>query len=159
MKKTLSYLVLLSLLMLGACNRKAHVISRSEMADIYAEMFLVDDQMKSLPFTLRRMADTTAVYAAIFDKYGYTVQDYLASQEYYLQDAGRYGRILKKSITKLEKAKGTLQSQLSQVETRQKAKDDLKRFIPDSLYIQPSLDSVYIDCDSLHRMLRNNASI
>ena len=72
------------------------------MARIYAEIFLLDERIDNQR-QWRRMADTSKVYEAVFEKYGYTAEDYRRSQEKYILDADRYTRILKKSVKILEK--------------------------------------------------------
>lgn len=159
MKRTLSYLAVVLLLAAESCGDKGEVIPRSDMVDIYADMFLVDEQISALPRDLRNMADTTAVYEAVFRRYGYSRADYLASQEHYLQDPTRYGRILKKSIAKLEEQKRDLQQQFTLVEKIRKSKEEMMRFAPDTLYTIPGVDSVCCRTDEFLKLMQGDAEI
>ena len=156
----LSYilLLLLTLLSLGSC-RKAKLISRDDFADIYAEMFLVDQQLEKCPYQVRRMADTSAVYAPIFEKYGHTAADFQFSQEYYLRDAQRYARMLKRAIAKLEKEKKQLDEKLLEVDRNRMRKENTRRFIPDTVYALPTLDTSLVDIRNFRKMLKEDAEI
>lgn len=81
----------LSLLSCGKDEGK--VISRSKLAEIYAEMFLTDQWINTLP--LRKMADTSLVYEPILEKYGYSSKDYRKTVEVYLDDPERFSRVLR----------------------------------------------------------------
>ena len=99
MKRFPAYLVVLALavgLSLASCGKKERVIPREKMAEIYAEMYVLDqwlDENRSL----RREADTSLVYAPVLDKYGYTYDDYLNSVNVYMKDPTRYSRILRRT--------------------------------------------------------------
>lgn len=99
MKKILRHtvLVLLAAFCLCACDKGGKVIPRKKFARIYAEMFLSDAWLTTAPSEARIKSDTTDFYAPIFEKYGYTLEDYLESVSYYLQDPDRFSRILRKS--------------------------------------------------------------
>lgn len=99
MRKVLKHIAVAVVLALClcSCSREGKVIPKNKFAKIYAEMFLADSWLSTAPFEVRMLADTTAFYAPIFEKYGYTVEDYWASVSYYLQDPDRFSRILKKS--------------------------------------------------------------
>ena len=95
-------LVLATALCLCSCSREGKVIPRNKFAKIYAEMFLSDTWLGMAPWEAREMADTTFFYAPVFEKYNCTLEDYLASVAYYLQDPDRFSRILKKAGDMLE---------------------------------------------------------
>ena len=101
MRKFVPYLLAAALLLSLAtgCGRekKGKVIPRGKFAQIYAEMVLADEWLMSNSVNYKRMADTTYFYEPIFNKYGYTSRDYIASVEHYIDDPLRYGRILKKA--------------------------------------------------------------
>jgi len=104
MRSRLSYLLLsLAVLfcLLPSCHR-AKVISVGRMADIYAEMFLADQWINDNP-SLRRKADTTQYYGAIFASHGCDFADYDASVKYYLSHPEKYNQIMKKAVEKLSK--------------------------------------------------------
>ena len=91
---------LVGMLCLSACWQKDKIIPRSKMADLYVDMFLADQWVINAPGQARA-SDTTMLYEPIFNRYGYTTEDYIASVDYYLRDPKRYGRILKKAESKL----------------------------------------------------------
>lgn len=80
-----------------SCSEGGKVIPRSKLAKIYADMFVVDAWLTTAPYENRMAADSTSVYEPIFNSYGYTTEDYLASVSHYLMDPDRFSRILKKS--------------------------------------------------------------
>lgn len=97
-----SYIVLAFLLcvcLLGSCRKKdqARVIPRNVMAKIYAEMFVVDQWILDNAGK-HQMPDTTLYYEPVFNKYGYTTDDYLHSVDHYVSDPERFSRILDKSV-------------------------------------------------------------
>lgn len=101
---------------LSSCGDKGKVISRSDMSKIYADIIIADSWLNVASPENKAMADTTAFYEPIFRKYGYTTEDYLTSVEYYLNDPGRFSRIL-------DKTHQMLQSEINSMEaekTRQK---------------------------------------
>ena len=121
--------VLVSAVCLCSCSRDGKVIPRSKLSRIYAEMFLADAWLNTAPMEARDRADTMAFYEPIFEKYGYTVEDYWASVSYYLQDPDRFSRILNKSNVILETEFNALEKQrqaafdaASKAETRIKPK-------------------------------------
>lgn len=81
---------------LSACGQKGKIIPRSEMAEVYADLFMADQWILYAP-EQSRVADTTMVYERVFNMHGYTTKDYVASVDYYLRDPKRYSRILKKT--------------------------------------------------------------
>lgn len=93
--------VLLLLLSLGACKRKARVIPENKLADIYAEMFLAD-QWLSTNYSYKRVADTTLFYEPIFEKYGYNLDDFNESMRHYVKKPDKYAKILKTAGLKLD---------------------------------------------------------
>lgn len=113
-----SYIVLAFLLcacLLGSCRRKdeARVIPRNVMAKIYAEMFVVDQWMVDNAGK-HRMPDTTLYYEPVFNKYGYTTDDYLHSVDHYLSDPERFSRILDKSVRILKEKQAGIELESEQ---------------------------------------------
>lgn len=103
MNRTLSYILALMLPFAAviSCGREEKVIPKDELSEIYAEMFLMDQWIFSHP-EARRSADTSFVYEPVFEKYGYTSDDYRASVDYYLRDPDKFARILKETSVILE---------------------------------------------------------
>ena len=77
-------------------EEEIEVIPRGRLAEIYAEMLVTDQWITSTP-GMRMIADTSLVYEPILQKYGYDLDDYLASVDRYMDDPERFSRILRKS--------------------------------------------------------------
>lgn len=94
MKRIIGYffIALIFLSIMASCARKARVIPRSKLEKIYMEMLLVD-QWIGLEWSNTRVADTSVVYEQIFEKYGYTSNDYRKSVSYYMEDPDRFAKI------------------------------------------------------------------
>lgn len=88
-------------LCVAACSRGPRVIPRSKMEKIYTDM-LIADQWLMRNQDAGFKADTTLFYEPIFRKYGYTSEDFNASNEYYMRDPLRYSRMLKKVALSLD---------------------------------------------------------
>lgn len=94
-------LVLFCLALTFSCSGGGKVIPKKKMVRIYADMF-VADQWLNQNYKAERVADTSFVYEAIFEKYGYDSEDYRASVDYYIQDPDRFARILRQTVLELE---------------------------------------------------------
>lgn len=75
--------ILLALVVSVSCTQVSP-IPKKTLQKIYYDMLLVDSKMNYVNH-LRVMADTLQVYPAIFEKYGYTTEQFLAAQEYWLR--------------------------------------------------------------------------
>ena len=87
---------------LVSCSDKPKVIPTGKMEKIYREMFMADQWIIKHP-DKKRQADTAWLYVPIFEKYGYTAEDYRHSVDHYLNDPKRYSEMLdrvRKSIAK-----------------------------------------------------------
>ena len=93
MRKALAY-ILLMVALVSSCDR-AKQIPQSTLSKIYAEMFLADQWISSN--RLNKVADTSWVYEAIFDRYGYTGKDYNYSVERYMEDPEDFSRMIDKA--------------------------------------------------------------
>lgn len=146
--------VMAMLLILAGCScSKAKVIPRGKMAEIYAEM-LVMDQWILDNHRVRSQADTSLVYEPIFESYGYTTEDYRASVEHYMKDPERYSRILRRTTEILDGRILELK-EIKKAEDRRKAVKPY-RINPFRLYYHRSVqrlwefgDSVSVEVDSL----------
>ncbi len=121
--KAAGLLSLLSLLLVFSCGRNARVIPKNRMAEIYADMF-VADQWLNQNFLASRTADTTLVYEAVFEKYGYTSDDYRKSVDHYIQDPDRFARILRKSVLILEDRIAESKSELRKIKSLESMRPD-----------------------------------
>lgn len=141
MKRFPAYLVVLALavgLSLASCGKKERVIPREKMAEIYAEMYVLDqwlDENRSL----RREADTSLVYAPVLDKYGYTYDDYLNSVNVYMKDPTRYSRILRRTSE-------ILGSRLTELKAEKKAQEDA---LKESRRLDSLRNLIHLNVDSL----------
>lgn len=141
MKRFPAYLVVLALavgLSLASCGKKERVIPREKMAEIYAEMYVLDqwlDENRSL----RREADTSLVYAPVLDKYGYTYDDYLNSVDVYMKDPTRYSRILRRTSE-------ILGSRLTELKVEKKAQEDA---LKESRRLDSLRNLIHLNVDSL----------
>jgi hypothetical protein len=91
------------------------VIPRGKLSDIYVEMFLTDQWLRENP-SINRTADTLLVYEPIFERFGYSTDDYLRSQEYYLRDPDRYAKLMRGVTRKLEKELKIIKKQIEKEE-------------------------------------------
>lgn len=87
--------VLAVAVLLSSCSGgKDKVISRRDLAEIYAEMLLTDQWILSHPGN-RQIADTSLVYEPILNKYGYTTEDYVRTVDKYMDDPERFSRVVR----------------------------------------------------------------
>ena len=120
MKRICLYVMLAVAFMLVSCSgRDGKVIPRSVMTKIYADMFIAD-QLINADRVARNMADTSFVYEPIFEKYGYTSDDYRASMAYYINDPDRFARILRESAVLIEKDIKELKKEKARLESLEK---------------------------------------
>jgi len=94
-----------------SCSNRAKVIPLKKLQKIYREMFFTDEWIKSSA-SLREKSDSMVVYEPIFNKYGYTTEDYLKSIDHYLKDPKKYEKSIKDLKTSLEKELTDLNSEL-----------------------------------------------
>lgn len=117
LRRHIAWVLVLVLVAAAACSRGGRVIPRGELAEIYAEMYLVDEWINENP-AMKRTADTSLVYGPVFARHGYTTDDYLASARHYMRDPERYAKILKKSATILDKQASALRKELELAEAQ-----------------------------------------
>ena len=101
MRRPVYAILALAVFVFASCSGKG-IIPRSDMAEITADLFMVDQWFEQNQ-RYARMTDTSLVYAEVFEKYGYTGDDYLKSLDYYMLDSDRYVKVVKKSRSILEK--------------------------------------------------------
>ena len=141
MKRFPAYLVVLALavgLSLASCGKKERVIPKEKMAEIYAEMYVLDQWLDDNR-ALRREADTSLVYAPVLDKYGYTYDDYLNSVDVYMKDPTRYSRILRRTSE-------ILGSRLTELKAEKKAQEDA---LKESRRLDSLRNLIHLNVDSL----------
>lgn len=93
-----------ALIMAVSCGQddSGKVIPPSKMEKIYREMFLADRWVQ-LGDGRRNMVDTSWLYRPIFEKYGFTHNDYLKTVESYLNDPERFSDLIGRVAEGLEK--------------------------------------------------------
>ena len=92
--------IVLVFLATASC-RGPRVIPKDTLTDIYVDMFMADQQVReeNIP---RPQMDTTLVYEAVFNKYGYDTDDYLHSVREYLKDPERFAKVFDNVAKRLE---------------------------------------------------------
>jgi hypothetical protein len=113
MKKTLKMVLLAAVIAVAvaSCSDRPKVIPARKMEKIYREMFMADQWIIKNP-EKKRKADTTWLYVPIFEKYGYSVEDYRHSVDHYLNDPKRYAEMLERVRKSLAKEYGPLNRKL-----------------------------------------------
>ncbi|MBR5176771.1 MAG: DUF4296 domain-containing protein [Bacteroidales bacterium] len=109
-----------------SCSKGPKVIPKRQMEKIYREMFLAD-QWLDMNSDKRTMADTTWFYAPIFEKYGYNLDDYRASVDFYLSDPKRYAEMLGRVAKGLENEFAAIQRDLRQKDKIRHRADSIAR--------------------------------
>ena len=99
----------ISLLCLPSCKDKEGLIPEDTMAQIYYDIYMTDEAV-DVNYRLRRMADTMRVYEPIFNRYGYTTEDYNRSVNFYMERPDKFEDVFEGTKTMLEKRKAELNS-------------------------------------------------
>ena len=118
---------------LASCGKKSRVIPRGDMARIYAEMFVIDQRIY-FDREARGMADSLLVYEPIFEKYGYTSDDYRQSMAHYIKDPDRYARILRESTVILETRLRELRAEKEKLDLLSKGMAASAVFAPERIF-------------------------
>lgn len=121
-----------------SCSHKADPIPRGKLSKIYAEMFMLDQHIE-YQRNLGYLPDTTMVYEAVLEKYGYTWENYLASQDKYIKDPERYSRIIKKAVAILTEEQKALEKEKQRIDDILNAKLRMKLFAPHRIYLMDTL--------------------
>ena len=129
--------VILSVVFLCSCGgHDGKVIPRDELAEIYAQMLLMDQWIAGTP-GVRQMADTMLVYEPILNEHGYTKADYRKSVDEYMNDPERFSRILRTTV-------GIFDDMLKDLEVRKVEHD---RLVELRKHIEKLRRSVKVDMD------------
>lgn len=91
--------VVLAVFAMTLSCKRVKVIPEDRLTDIYVEMFMADQWVVN--GGLATMSDTHFVYRPIFEKYGYTADDYRHTVRTYLQDPEKYSKVFTKVKDKL----------------------------------------------------------
>ena len=126
-----------------SCTREGTIIPPRKMKEIYCEMLLADEWLRTHP-EKRSQADTTWFYEPIFNKYGYTQKDYRYTVEFYLNDPMRYSELMDKVIARLQSEAGALRTEAAREERLRQVADSVARVLsacrPDDLVLLFNLD-------------------
>lgn len=106
--------VLVAAIALASCSREAKVIPRKTMTKIFVDMFEADAWLGVQDQDMLKRTDTTAFYEPIFNKYGFTLEDYLKSVDYYLNDPERFSKVVAKSTAILKERQEALEAMTGQ---------------------------------------------
>ena len=98
-----------ALLCLSSCREKESIIPKDIMSQIYYDIYMTDEAV-DVNYGLRRMADTMRVYEPIFNRYGYTTEDYNRSVNFYMERPDKFEDVFEDTKTMLEKRKAELNS-------------------------------------------------
>lgn len=131
-------------LLLVSC-RGPRRIPRSQMKDIFYEMFLQDQIVRS-QMDLRHKSDTMLVYEAIFEQHGYTTDDYLYSVRYYIQEPERMAKIMDAVIARFDGDAAAMGRQI-RFQTWKDKMMAIWKLQPDTLWPHPrirAVDSLYL---------------
>ena len=146
--------VIMSAMLLCSCGeRDGKVIPRGELAEIYAQMLLMDQWIVGTPGA-RQIADTTLVYEPILNAYGYTKADYRKSVDVYMNDPERFSRILRTTVEIFDEMLKDLEVRKAEHDRLEEIRKhiemlrksitvDMDKFFPDVMQIQS--DSVRRD--------------
>ena len=110
----------------SSCRGGGRVIPVRKMEKIYREMFLADQWLAERP-DKKGMADTTRFYEPIFEKYGFTLKDYQASVDYYLNDPKRYAEMIGRVEDGLKKDLNALDAKIELEDKLQHEADSIVR--------------------------------
>ena len=143
------FLHIVLVLLAAASCRGPRVIPKDTLTDIYVDMFMADQQVReeNIP---RPQMDTTLVYEAVFNKYGYDTDDYLHSVREYLKDPERFAKVFEEVNKRLE---GELKALDRQIEYEQNLanKRATKYPLVDSLLAPFSQDAVFVGLARVER--------
>ena len=146
MKKRLANILAVALsavVFLASCGRDdAEVIPRDDLAKIYAEMLLTDQWIITTP-NIRLIADTSLVYAPIFQKYGYDTDDYIKSVNHYMDDPERFAKILRETGEILDARMTYLENRKAEIARLDNLRALAERFRPDIKWESVYRDTIY----------------
>lgn len=103
--------IVTAIFLMTSCNNDA-VIPRDTMSDIYYDIYIAD-QLFTQSSEYKDLNDSTNLYVAIINKYGFTEEDYQKSLDFYMIRPDKFEKIFIKTKKKLEKRKVELERQLA----------------------------------------------
>lgn len=103
--------IVVALMVLAVSCRGPRTIPRDDLADIFHDIFLQDQLIKTNP-SLKRLADTSLVYQGIFQEYGYDTDDYLYSMSKYIKEPDKLAKVFEKVADRLSKEAKSVEKQV-----------------------------------------------
>lgn len=91
---------------LSSCRHR-DIIPKEDMSRIYYDIYMTDQAVKD-KMEFREMTDTLLLYEPIFNKYGYTSDDYRRSVDHYLLKPDKFEDIFQETKKMLEKRESQL---------------------------------------------------
>ena len=136
------YIHIVLLFLLVAACRGPRVIPKDTLTDIYVDMLMADQYVREENIS-RKQLDTTLVYEAVFEKYGYDTDDYLHSVRHYLKDPERFAKVFEDVAKRLE---GEVSALDKIIEHQEWVAEKMNAKYPqiDSLLAPFSKDNVYV---------------
>lgn len=92
-----------------SCSGRNDIIPEDTMSQIYYDMYLTDEAV-DLNYQYRRMADTLNIYEPVFNRYGYTSDDFRRSVNFYLERPDRFENVFANTKSMLEKHRREIES-------------------------------------------------
>lgn len=129
--------LLVCILLVQGCSKDG-IIRTKDMTSIIVDMYLADQYIDRNP-QMRGQTDSLFVYPAIVEKYGYSMEEYVNSVKYYLQEDGMYNTILKDAMDIVDERVDVLDIQIAEIEKLRRgpvkwwALDSVRRVAPDEL--------------------------
>ena len=154
-------IALVSGLLLLSCSGRPKIIPRGVMTDIIAEMLLADQWLSDHPED-RNRADTMLFYDPIFERYGYTFEDYDASVLRYMEDPEKFAKVFRDAGLKLKDKRDVyrrLGEQYAHVKEFNEAIKgyEIRDFDSDTiLWKKPITDSLILDSLRRDSLLRDS---
>jgi|GEM_PF-1057362 len=133
--------ILLLAALVFSCG-KTKVIPRGKFIDIYVDMFVADQWIRDNP-DVKRKTDTLKVYEGIFNRYGYTTEDYAKTVRHYMREPDKFVKVMKKVVKRLDAREKETKALIAKLEKMDKfhiksspvADSLLRRFSADSFYV------------------------
>lgn len=128
------------------CGGKG-IINKDAMSRIVAQMYLADQYVERNP-DMNGQTDSLAVYQAVIERNGHTVEEYYASVKHYLQKDDEYNKILKRAMSSMEEYLKVLDAEVLRLEklrrgpTKWWALDSVRKMNPSELLYNPVMRGV-----------------
>ncbi len=142
-------MMLAAVLLAVSCQRSPVPIRT--MQQIYSDMMIADANIENSP-DLHMATDSMAVYPAIFEKYGYTYEQFEEAQRYLLAHPKKFLKIVEKQKADWDKLLASVQREIEirdsianiEYEREMAAQAAIDNFL-DSISFACLLDTVFVD--------------